>query len=78
MSQVLLIKALAALEARNLELTESTNRIFLLLPRSGRVNVMVRTKDGDTNVATLTLNQKGEITVRLSEEPPDNVRRIRE
>ncbi|QCJ72244.1 hypothetical protein C9446_20820 (plasmid) [Providencia heimbachae] len=65
-------KALAALEEKGLILSESTNRIFLILPGYGRVNVAVRNAKGKPDTATLTVRFDGSVSCRLSNEPRDN------
>lgn len=71
-------KALAALEEKGLTLTESTNRIFLILPGYGRVNVAVRDSRGEPNAATLTVRADGSVSCRLFDEPRDTTPTRRE
>ncbi|WP_445496831.1 hypothetical protein [Photorhabdus sp. SF281] len=65
-------KALAALEGRGLTLAESVNRIFLILPEYGRLNVAVINQAGEPDTATLTVQPDGQVSCRLSGEPRDN------
>ncbi|ENY6785803.1 MULTISPECIES: hypothetical protein [Providencia] len=70
--------AISALEERGLTLAESPNRIFLILPGYGRVNVAVRNSEGEPDTATLTVRFDGSVSCRLSHEPRDNTPTRRE
>lgn len=78
MTDTIFKEALAILEERGLALTESTNRIFLILPGYGRVNVAVRNAEGEPDIATLTVRGDGSVSCRLSHEPRDNTPTRRE
>jgi len=67
-TQSVIEKVRVALAARNLMLVSSLSRIIVLLPELRRVNVVVRCDDGLEDVATLLLNEKGDVIVLLSEE----------